>query len=85
MTFSATAQTKSEKTCYDSAQIKQISDFKKDCDLYKLNYQSSENALQSCLADTQCSKSWTEDKMVVGAGFLTSLLVGIIVASAMKK
>lgn len=85
MTFSAKAQTKSEKTCYDSAQVKQIAEFKTQCDLYKLNYDSSQNALQSCLYDTQCSKSWSEDKTVVGAGFLASFLVGVIVAYSIKK
>ena len=74
-----------ETTCYDSMELKKIADFKKDCDFTKLELKSNQDSLQKCLNDTQCSKSWTEDKMVVGAGFLTSFIVGFILASSMKK
>lgn len=85
MASSAMAQEKSDKTCYDKSQVKKIAEFKTECDLYKANYQSSENALQSCLSDTQCAKGWSEDKTIVGAGFLASFLVGVIVAYSVKK
>ena len=87
MVSSAMAQTpiKSDKTCYDSAQVKKLAEFKMECDLSKANYKAAESSLQACLYDTQCSKGWSEDKTVVGAGFLASFLVGVIVAYSVKK
>lgn len=75
---------KVDKTCYNSNQIKEIADFKKECDLYRLHYESTQNSLQLCLSDTQCSRSWTEDKLTVGAGFLATFFVGVIIGSNIR-
>lgn len=74
-----------ETFCYSTAEVNKIANFKKECDFTTLELKSSQDSLQKCLNDTKCSKSWTEDKTIVGVGFLTSFIVGFIVSSSMRK
>lgn len=79
------SQKLNETYCYSTSEVNKIAEFKKECDFTKLELKSNQDALQKCLNDTQCSKSWTEDKTIVGAGFITSFIVGFIIASSVKK
>ena len=76
--------TPAESTCYSKDEIGALANYKKSCDVCKMNLKDTEITLNKCIdAGAPATKWWADPKFVVG-GFALSFTVGAILGLVLK-
>ncbi len=77
-------ETPGGSTCFDAGEIKDLANYKKNCDLCKLNLADTQATLDKCVsAGSPAAKWWADPKIVVG-GFALSFTLGAVVGLLAK-
>jgi len=71
--------TPAESTCYSKDEIGALANYKKSCDVCRLDLKDTEATLSKCVnSGSPATKWWADPKFVVG-GFVLSFTIGAIV------
>lgn len=77
-------ETPGASTCFDSGEMKDLANYKKSCDLVKVNLIDTEKTLSECVNSEPCVGKWWADPQFVVGGFALSFTVGIIAGMLVK-
>ena len=72
-------------SCFSGHEIKSLANFKKKCDVCKLDLADTKKTLQKCVDHGAPATAWWADPKIVIGGFAVSLGVGALIGVALSK
>ena len=72
-------------TCYSPEEIRALANYKKGCDVCKLNLKDTKNTLQKCIDHGAPATQWWADPKLVVGGFVISIGVGALIGATLLK
>lgn len=70
--------------CYTMSEVKALANYKKQCEIWKMNYTIAETGYLAQIQKSEEENIW-KDKTVFGTSVAASLLVGIIIGVSIKQ
>lgn len=72
-------------TCFSQSEIGALANYKKACDVCKLDLKDTKETLQKCVDHGAPASAWWADPKIVIGGFAVSLGVGALIGAIIAK
>lgn len=72
-------------SCFSPIEIRNLAEFKKSCDVCKLDLKDTKKTLQTCVDHGAPATAWWADPKIIVGGFAVSFGLGAIIASGVLK